>query len=227
MATVDMLELILLVAILLVLLSRHISWPVGFGRKKPILVLDSCGLIDGRIEQLVATNILHYELVLPDYVLAELQVLADGKNGHKRTRALHGLEVARNLQNAFAARIHVTQTTSDRSVDDRLLNTCKALNATLYTSDVPLTKLALIQSIPTMNINEVSLLLRATVIPGDMISVFLHRKGDGRNQAVGYTEDGFMVVVDTVPKYIGKQVTVRVTGTKETSSGRMIFAAKQ
>jgi uncharacterized protein YacL len=227
MATTDIFELMLLLSILIILLSQKKSWSLSYGRKQPKLVLDSCGLIDGRIEQLMTTNVLQYQLILPDYILAELQVLADGKNSYKRLRALHGLEVARNLKQTQSARVHVTQAKSDRSVDDRLLNTCKALGATLYTTDMALIKLASVGGTPTMNINDISLQLRPTVIPGELISVFLDHKGESKNQAVGYTEHGFMVVVDTVPKYIGQQVTVKVTGTKETSSGRMIFASKQ
>lgn len=213
-----------LLLVVIALLARGQWQPQGRKKNTKKVVLDTCALIDGRVVQLAQNGFIPGELVVPDFVVHELQLLADGADAHKRERARFGLDVVKELQG-------VTSVTIDRSIqdkvptDDKLVLLAKKLGAPLYTTDYNLNKVADIQNVEVMNVNELAQNLRPVAIPGEHKQVKLLQKGSNPRQAVGYLEDGTMVVVDNATKYIGKTVEVEVTRTHQTVAGKMMFAS--
>lgn len=193
--------------------------------KRQRVVLDSCALIDGRIVPLAQSGFLPSELVVPDFVVRELQMLADGADAHKRERARFGLDVVQELQALKNVQVVIDRSITDRApTDDKLVRLAKHLHAPLYTTDYNLNKVAAIEDVLVMNVNELAQHLRPTAIPGDRKTIKLLQKGSNPNQAVGYLDDGTMVVVDNATKYIGKMVAIEVTRTHQTVAGKMMFA---
>lgn len=204
-----------------VLASRRTAKDSGDTHK---IVLDTCAIIDGRIVELVRNGFVRDRLVVPDFVVHELQMLADGQDAHKRGRARYGLDVVRELQDLTA----VTIMKGDQSrlpTDDKLVALAKKLKAPLYTTDYNLNKVADIQSVTVLNVNELAQSMRPTAIPGEITEVKLLQKGSNPKQAVGYMDDGTMVVVDNATRLIGKTVNVEVTRVHQTVAGKMFFAS--
>lgn len=220
-------EIALLVAILvLVLQQRNNSGaktgPKTKGRK---MVLDSCALIDGRIVELARLGFVPDELIVPEFVVHELQMLADGNDTHKRERARYGLDVVRELQDSPHATTTVDHSdTSSTPTDDKLVKLAKKLDAGLYTTDYNLNKVADIEGVRVLNVNELAQHLRPIALPGEKKTVKILQKGSNPKQGVGYLDDGTMVVVDDAMKYINKHVEVEVTRIHQTMAGKMIFA---
>jgi len=196
-------------------------------RKNHRLVIDSCGLIDGRILDLAESGFLVQTLVVPEFVVHELQLLADGVDAHKRERARFGLDMIKNLQ-ALTGRVEVvidhTAVASSLPTDDKLIYLCKQTKGQLYTTDFNLLKVAEIAGVRVLNINDVAQKLRLAALPGEKRSIKLLQRGSNPQQAVGYLEDGTMVVVEGAVKYIGKTVDIEITRSHQTASGKMLFA---
>ncbi len=226
----DIIEITLLTVILGLLLkerayNRHGLHVPEYG--EPSVVIDSCGLIDGRIVELVEAGFLTGRLIVPKFILHELQRLADGKDAHKRERARQGLEAAHQLKAVAQDSLMISDYLIDdvRPVDDRLVDTARKYKARLYTTDGALAHIAGVHQIKAVNINHLAMALRPAILPGETFSLLLQQKGNGQNQAVGYTKDGTMVVVDDARQYVGKAVEVVAERMHQTAAGKMLFAS--
>lgn len=197
-----------------------------FGASKRKVILDSCALIDGRVVELVRSGFIADQLVIPQFVLNELQLLADGNDGHKRERARFGLDIAHELQDtAFEAKVLIDRTPFPEvpATDDKLIHLAKKLEAYLYTTDYNLAKVAAIEAVGVLNVNELSQAIRPIALPGETLKIKIVQKGSNPNQGVGYLEDGTMIVVEGGARYTGKIVDVTVTRMHQTVAGKMVF----
>ena len=225
MATFIEIILLLFIAAFLVMQSKD-GFGVFMGGKKRQIILDSCALIDGRIIELVRNGFIADELVIPQFVLNELQLLADGNDGHKRERARFGLDIAHQLQDtAFTSKVIIDRTPFPDipATDDKLIALAKKLEAYLYTTDYNLAKVAAIEAVGILNVNELSQALRPIALPGETLKIKIVQKGSNPNQGVGYLDDGTMIVVEGGTRYVGKFVDVTVTRMHQTVAGKMVF----
>lgn len=191
------------------------------------LVLDTNIIIDGRIGDLCATGFLSRSLIVPRFVLDELQTLADSRDPLKRERGRRGLEILNELQRLREIELTIHESASDDGdlgVDARLVRVAKVLKARLLTNDHALAQVARLQQIPVLNLAELARALRPTVVTGDEIDLNLVKEGRESHQAVGYLPDGTMIVVNHARSQIGKVVTVTVSSALQTAAGRLIFA---
>lgn len=190
-------------------------------------LLDSCALIDGRIVELAKAGFMPQQLAVPEFIVAELQLLADGNDSHKRERARFGLEVVQQLQNEpeIALKIERADITA-KTTDEKLVKLAKKIGADLYTTDFNLNQVASIEGVRVLNVNELAHALRPIALPGEAFEVKVLQTGSNRDQGVGYLEDGTMVVIDNAKRDIGKKVKVNITKTHQTVAGKMLFAQK-
>lgn len=197
------------------------------GTQEGGMLLDTSALIDGRILEVCRAGVITAPLILPDYVLRELQTLADGKDRLKRERGRRGLDIAAEMQKMEGVKVTVRAseggTAESGEVDALLVRDAKALNGRLITTDFNLNKLGKAEGVPVLNINDLCAALKPQYIPGDSLNLRILRKGQEAGQGVGYLDDGTMVVVDNGEKLIGETVRVAITGSIQTSAGRMIF----
>lgn len=189
---------------------------------KPLIV-DSSALIDGRLLDLARVGMLPSEIVIPGFVINELQALSDSSDRLKRTRGRRGLEIVSKLQVEPRATVRVEESLTEGPVDQLVLDLARDMPGTIMTTDLGLAKVASIQGVPTLNINDVANALKPNVIPGVLLELDLIRRGEHEGQAVGYLDDGTMVVVENGEPAIGSHVTITVTSTTQTSAGRLIF----
>lgn len=215
----------LLVLILAVLLphiwQRKAAVSKKGGRR---LIMDSSGLIDGRISDLARSGFTAQEIILPQFILQELQLLADGNDSQKRERARFGLDVARTLQDIKGIRVTIERTSYPKMpTDDKLVLLAKKLGADLYTTDFNLNKVAAIEGIRVLNVNELAQNLRPSVLPGERRQIKIIQRGSNRSQGVGYLEDGTMVVVENASKLTGRTVEIEVERMHQTVAGKMVF----
>lgn len=225
MATFIEIVLLLFIATFVVMQSKD-GLKTFVGGKKRQIILDSCALIDGRVVELVRNGFLADDLVIPQFILNELQLLADGNDGHKRERARFGLDIAHELQDtAFNAKVTIDRTTFPdvHATDDKLIHLAKKLEAYLYTTDYNLGKIAAIEAVGVLNINELSQALRPIALPGETLKIKIVQKGSNPNQGVGYLDDGTMIVVEGAARHAGKIVDVTVTRMHQTVAGKMVF----
>nr|AZB72213.1 PIN/TRAM domain-containing protein [Synechococcus elongatus PCC 11801] len=198
------------------------------GTLKPAIskVIDTSCIIDGRIEALIETGFLEGRLIVPQFVLQELQQLADASNDQKRSRGRRGLDVLNRLRETYANRISINSADYDdiSTVDAKLVRLAQDLQAPLLTVDYNLNRVASIQEVTVLNINDLAKTLRPTYLPGDRFDLRILKEGKEAAQGVGYLEDGTMVVVEEGRPFIGSEIAVMVTGALQTSAGRLIFA---
>ncbi len=191
------------------------------------LVLDSSALIDGRIADIIDTHIVDSPMVVPQFVLHEVQDIADSNDKARRTRGRRGLEVLSKLQNHPSVEIRVHETKKDEfrgmSVDQRLVELTKQLGGRLITNDFNLNKVATVQGIPVINLNDVANALKPRFVPGDRFRIRIIKEGESAGQGVGYLDDGTMVVCEQSAHLVGKDIDVIVTSMLQSSAGRMIF----
>ena len=194
-------------------------------QREPIIV-DTNVVIDGRIADLCATGFLSRSLIVPRFVLGELQTLADSRDPIKRDRGRRGLEILNQLQRSreIELTIHDTVGDADLAVDARLVRTAKLLHARLLTNDTALCQVARLQQVPVLNLADLARALRPTVAAGDELELNLVKEGRDDHQAVGYLPDGTMIVVNHARPHLGKVVTVVVSSALQTGAGRLIFA---
>jgi uncharacterized protein YacL len=201
---------------------------VAEGTLKPCKtkVLDTSCIIDGRIEALMDTGFLEGQLLVPQFVLQELQQVADASNDQKRDRGRRGLDVLNRIREAYPNRLLINSVDYDDTptVDAKLVKLAQELNAMLLTNDYNLNKVASFQDVEVLNINDLAQAIRPAYLPGDDIDLKILKEGKESSQGVGYLNDGTMVVVEEGRDYIGEQIGVVVTGSLQTSAGRMIFA---
>lgn len=214
------------ILIFLALIAYKVFVPQGFlPQHNKRIILDSCALIDGRIVQLSKAGFVSSELIIPEFIIHELQLLADGSDTHKRDRARFGLDVVKELQDNRNLHVSIDKerVPEQEKTDDKLVGLAQKRAASLYTTDYNLGKVAAIKDVPVLNVNELAGLLRPVVLPGEERTVKLIQKGNSTNQAVGYLEDGTMIVVEGAVKYIGKTVKVSITRMHQTVAGKMAF----
>jgi len=196
-------------------------------RKTGIKVLDTNVLIDGRIYDLVRTGFIEGELYVPSFVLRELQHIADSADSLRRQRGRRGLEVLKRIQADHPIEVgtHDRFAADEREeVDARLVRVAKAIGADLVSNDFNLNKVASIQDVRVLNINDLALALRPNVLPGESLEVAVIREGSQAGQGIGYLDDGTMVVVEHGRDLIGETTNVFVTQVIQTERGKMIFA---
>jgi len=188
-------------------------------------VLDTSTLIDGRIADIVETGIIEGALVIPTFVLKELQNIADSHDHLRRQKGRRGLNVLKRLQEQTIIPVDINNTdfTDIGTVDEKLVAIAKKLKANIITTDFNLLKVAEIQNIIVLNINTLAMAMRQTVLPGEDFDINVVKEGKEHNQGVGYLDDGTMVVVENGRKLIGKTIRVSVTSLLQTESGRIIF----
>ncbi|MGG6238193.1 PIN/TRAM domain-containing protein [Nodosilinea sp. AN01ver1] len=201
---------------------------VAEGTLKPskTKVLDTSCIIDGRIEGLLGTGFLEGQLLVPQFVLQELQQVADASNDQKRDRGRRGLDVLNRIRETYPNRLLINSVDYDDipTVDAKLVKLAQELNAMLLTNDYNLNKVASFQDVEVLNINDLAQAIRPAYLPGDDIDLKILKEGKEPSQGVGYLNDGTMVVVEEGRDYIGEELEVVVTGSLQTSAGRMIFA---
>lgn len=201
---------------------------VAEGTLKPskTKVLDTSCIIDGRIEGLMDTGFLEGQLLVPQFVLQELQNVADASNDQKRDRGRRGLDVLNRIRESYPNRLLINSVDYDDipTVDAKLVKLAQELNAMLLTNDYNLNKVASFQDVEVLNINDLAQAIRPAYLPGDDIDLKILKEGKEPSQGVGYLNDGTMVVVEEGRDYIGEELEVVVTGSLQTSAGRMIFA---
>jgi len=188
-------------------------------------VLDTSVIIDGRIIDIYKTNFLTGRLIIPRFVLRELQQIADSTDSVKRQRGKRGLEILHNLQKNAASDITISEEEIPEvpEVDAKLVKLAKLLEAKILTVDFNLNRVASLDGIKVLNINELANALKPVVFPGEIMQIKLIKEGKEHNQAVGYLEDGTMVVVEDARRFIGQELKVMVTSVLQTQAGRMIF----
>jgi uncharacterized protein YacL len=190
------------------------------------LVVDTNIIIDGRIADLCATGFLSRSLIVPRFVLGELQTLADSRDAMKRERGRRGLDILNQLQKSreLDLTIHETSGDADLSTDARLVRTAKMLQARLLTNDQALCQVARLQQVPALNLADLARALRPNAAAGDELELNLVKEGREAHQAVGYLPDGTMIVVNHARAHLGKVATVIVSSALQTGAGRLIFA---
>jgi uncharacterized protein YacL len=188
-------------------------------------LLDTSVIIDGRINDLCDTGFIEGTLVVPHFVLKELQLVADSSDGLKRQRGRRGLDVLDHLQKSKSISVMLTEMDFPdiRDVDSKLIELAKRLDAKIVTNDLNLNKIARLQGIAVLNINELASALKPVVLPGESMRVFVIKEGKEKDQGVAYLDDGTMVVVDNSRRLIGQNVDITVTSVLQTTVGKMIF----
>lgn len=188
-------------------------------------ILDTSVIIDGRISDICDTAFIEGDLVVPQFILKELQLVADSADSVKRQRGRRGLDVLDQLQKSSRASVVITEMDFPEvlDVDSKLIELAKHMEAKIITNDFNLNKVAQLQGVAVLNINELANALKPVVLPGETINVFILKEGKEKDQGVAYLDDGTMVVVDNSRKMIGQNVEITVTSVLQTTVGKMIF----
>ena len=189
-------------------------------------LLDTSVIIDGRIKELCATGFIDGPLIVPVFVLNELQIISDSADGMKRNRGRRGLDILKEMQDAKLVPIEIVENDYDdlHEVDSKLMRLALEKQWKLMTNDFNLNKVARVQGIKVLNLNELANVLKPALIAGEWIRVQVMKEGKEVQQGVAYLDDGTMIVVEDGRPYVGQEVEVMVTSILQTSAGRMIFA---
>lgn len=217
------LNTLLILFLIQTLFTKHTK-----GGKNSVL-LDTSAIMDGRIVEVVRSGFVPEQLLVPRFVIAELQLLADKADHLKRERARYGLQVIQDLQDSRYATVKIISDDikSESGVDEKLVKLALKLKALLFTTDYNLLKVAEIEGVRVLNINELAQNLRPTHIPGEQMEIKIVARGQEKTQGVGYLEDGTMVVVEKAGSLQNKKLKVEVTRSLQTTAGRMMFARLQ
>ena len=188
-------------------------------------VIDTSTLIDGRIADIIDTGFIEGKIVIPTFVLKELQNIADSHDHLRRQKGRRGLDILKRIQEQKIVPVEISEEdfTNLGTVDEKLVFLAKQLEAKVITTDFNLLKVAEIQNVKTLNINQLAMALRQNVLPGDSLKITIQKEGKEYSQGVGYLDDGTMVVVENGRQLIGNTVDVLVTSLLQTESGRIIF----
>jgi len=194
-------------------------------QKNPYKILDTSVIIDGRIADVCETGFVEGVLVIPQFVLRELQLIADSSDSLKRNRGRRGLDILQRIQKMTGPKAQIVEDDFPqvRAVDLKLIELAKVYEGKIVTNDFNLNKVAQLQGVPVLNVNELANALKPAVLPGEAMRVFILKEGKEYNQGVAYLDDGTMVVVDNARKMISKTVDIAVTSVLQTTAGRMIF----
>ncbi|GAG67211.1 unnamed protein product, partial [marine sediment metagenome] len=179
----------------------------------------------GRIVDLCETGFIEGTLVIPHFVLTELQQIADSSSSTKRTRGRRGLDIVHRLQNQETVPVEIVDTDFPDilEVDSKLLQLAKVIKGLVITNDYNLKKVARIKDVEVLNINEIATALKPILLPGESLRINILKEGENPNQGIAYLEDGTMVVVEKGKKYIGRETEIIVTSVLQTTTGKMIF----
>lgn len=196
------------------------------GHFAPDKYLDTSVIIDGRILDIMRTGFIDGNLLIPSFVLEELQFIADSSDSQKRQRGRHGLDILGDLREEFPSQVRVVDLDKDKkmSVDIALLEVANKNHGVVMTNDYNLNKVATVRNITVLNINDLSGALRPVVLPGESLNISITQEGKELGQGVGFLNDGTMVVVENGKEHVNKVLDVIVTSVLQTSAGRMIFA---
>jgi uncharacterized protein YacL len=192
-------------------------------------IMDTSAIIDGRIADIIEAGFMEGTFILPQFILHELQYVADSPDPMRRTRGRRGLDILQRIQKMTDVRVRIVEDDFPkiREVDSKLVALAKIMNARIITNDFNLNKVAQLQGVLILNINELANVLKPVVLPGEAMSLFVMKEGKEHNQGVAYLDDGTMVVVDNARRLIGRKVEVVVTSVLQTTAGRMIFAKQK
>lgn len=193
--------------------------------KSTFKILDTSVIIDGRIADIAETGFIEGPVVIPQFVLRELQYIADSADGTKRNRGRRGLDILQRIQKLpqLAVQIVEDDFPNVREVDMKLIELAKVYNCKIVTNDFNLNKVAQVRGVEVLNINELANTLKPLVLPGETMRVFILKEGKEPTQGIAYLDDGTMVVVDNARKLISKTIDVTVTSVLQTTAGKMIF----
>ena len=193
--------------------------------KNSFKILDTSVIIDGRIADIVETGFIDGALVIPQFVLRELQLVADSSDSMKRNRGRRGLDILQRIQKMPQLEIQILEDDfpNVREVDMKLIELAKVYACKIVTNDFNLNKVAQLHGVEVLNINELANALKPVVLPGETMRVFILKEGKEYNQGVAYLDDGTMVVVDNARKMISKTIDIAVTSVLQTTAGKMIF----
>lgn len=193
--------------------------------EEDLKIIDTSAIIDGRIADVCEAGFVEGTFILPQFILQELQHVADSPDSLKRARGRRGLDVLHKIQKMSTITVKIVDEDFPkiREVDAKLVALAKMLSGKIITNDFNLNKVAELQGVSVLNINELANALKPVVLPGESMNVFIIKEGKESNQGVGYLEDGTMVVVDNARRLINKNVDVAVTSVLQTTAGRMIF----
>ena len=199
---------------------------IGSSLTNRTILLDTSVIIDGRVSDIAKTGFLPGTLLIPRFVLNELQYIADSPDSLRRQRGRRGMEVLSELQKASAVVVRISDMDVEgvREVDDKLVILARQMKCPILTNDYNLNRIAELQGVIILNINELANAVKSVVLPGELMSINVLQEGKEANQGVGYMEDGTMVVVENGNKHLNKEITVAVTKVLQTAAGRMIFA---
>jgi uncharacterized protein YacL len=224
----EIIQTALILALLALLLREKSDQTPTRARYKKKLVMDTSALIDGRILEIVHAGFAPNQLIIPNFIIAELQLLADGQDSHKRERARFGLDMVKALQDSNQCEVVVSKDAVDAGLptDSKLVVLAKKISADLCTTDYNLNKVASIEGIKVLNVNELANAMRPVALPGERKRIKIVQKGSNKDQGVGYIEDGSMVVVEGASRSIGKLVDVEISRYIQTDAGKMLFARK-
>lgn len=211
----------------------HLSTIAGslFGRQKNSTgvpkIIDTSVLIDGRISEVIRSGFVEGPFVIPEFVLVELRHISDSSDALKRERGRRGLDILEDMQKEF--RIDIINTDTMKALEDipevdvKLVKLAKSLSGRLITTDYNLNKVAKINDVAVMNVNELANAIKPAVIPGEKMAINVIKQGKDPSQGIGYLEDGTMVVVEDGRPFIGEAIVINVTSVIQTSAGKMIF----
>jgi uncharacterized protein YacL len=193
--------------------------------KRNYKILDTSVIIDGRVADVCETGFVDGILIIPQFVLRELQLVADSSDPMKRNRGRRGLDILHRMQKMSNITVQIAEEDFPqlREVDLKLIELAKQFEGKIVTNDFNLNKVAQLQGLPVLNINELANALKPVVLPGEIMRVFILKEGKEYNQGVAYLDDGTMVVVDNAKKMISKTIDVSVTSVLQTTAGKMIF----
>jgi uncharacterized protein YacL len=205
--------------------ARIMSLFRATGPQRRYKILDTSVIIDGRIADLCDTGFLDGTLVIPQFVLKELQLVADSADSMKRNRGRRGLDILQKIQKMSGVEVTISDVDFPevREVDLKLIELARSLQGKIVTNDFNLNKVAQLRGVDVLNINELANALKPVVLPGEIMKVFILKEGKEYNQGVAYLDDGTMVVVDNARKMISKTIDVVVTSVLQTTAGKMIF----
>jgi uncharacterized protein YacL len=198
----------------------------GQSTEEYLKILDTSVIIDGRIADVCETGFLDGVFIIPQFILQELQHIADSSDSLRRAKGRRGLDILHRIQKMSNINVRIVEEDFPKikEVDTKLVALAKFMNAKIVTNDFNLNKVAGLQGVAVLNINELTNALKPVVLPGEILKVFVLKEGKEHNQGVAYLDDGTMVVIESGKKLIGKHLGAEVTSVLQTTAGRMIFA---
>ncbi|MDP1762084.1 MAG: TRAM domain-containing protein, partial [Deltaproteobacteria bacterium] len=197
----------------------------GKQSRLPLKILDTSVIIDGRIADIAETGFLEGTFIVPKFILEELQYIADSPDDLRRTRGRRGLDILKRLQQHNRLKVEFVEDDIPKAgVDSKLVALALKLRAKVMTNDFNLHKVAELQGIEVLNINQLANAMKPAVLPGECLHVQILREGKSQGQGIAYLDDGTMVVIENARRFIGREVEVAVTSVLQTTAGRMIFS---